>query len=542
MPELNLQKERLLKALLEISREFVSTVDLDELLHRILQVSRDVFGFENAIIRLLDTEREVLLTAASYGYAADAVDYEIALGEGVMGTVAKTAEALIVGDLNTTDYVRGISNARSELAVPMLVKERLIGVFNVESPRPDAFAASDIEPLMALAGQAAVAIENARLYSDLRKAAEDNRSLNQLNLRILESAGLGIYTLDQDLRITSWNRQMELNSGINRKEMIGQNLLHKFPALRKEGFDQTLLHVLQLGTPEKLRLAHRNLKGELRFQKRRLSPLREGEETTGVLVIVEDITEFRRLLDQTIQSEKLVDVGRLATGIAHEINNPLSVITYAVQLLQRETDMGQEPAELLARIAGETERLKVLTGGLTSFSRREETHLKPVDLNRVIKDVLLLVHYELSNKQIEVTESLATLPLIQADANKLKQVFFNLLINAVQALPRGGKVNIASGIELKGSVFALVSDNGPGIEAKMREQIFEPFFTTKKDGEGTGLGLYLCRKILTEHQGALILEEGPEGGAAFRLRLPPVEEQNGSEARPNKTNINLETI
>ena len=519
MPEMDPQKERLLKALIEIGREFVTTVDLDELLHRILQASRDVFGFENAIIRLLDPERKVLITAASYGYASEAADYEIALGEGVMGTVARTAEPLVVGDLATTDYVQGISGARSELAVPLLVKDRLIGVFNVESPLPEAFTSSDIEPLMTLAGQAAVAIENARLYSDLRKASEHNRNLNQLNQQIVESAGLGIYSLDQQLCVTSWNRQMELNSGVCRAEIIGLPLFDKFPALRKEGFIQAVEHVLELGTPGKLRLAHRNLKGEIRFQKRRLSPLKEGDRTCGVLVIVEDITEFRRLLDQTIQSEKLVDVGRLATGIAHEINNPLSVISYAVQLLQREQFIGDEPTELLARIAAETERLKVLTGGLTSFSRREETHLKPVDLNQVIRDVLLLVQYELSHKQIEVVENLAALPLVQADANKLKQVFFNLLINAAQALPRGGRIMISSGRE-NTSVFALVSDNGPGIDLKKREQIFEPFFTTKKDGEGTGLGLYLCRNILTDHQGSLDLDESRETGAAFRLRLP----------------------
>ena len=526
MLEVNSQKERLLQALIEIGREFVSTTDLDELLHRILQVSRDVFGFENAIIRLLDAERGVLVTAAAYGYEAAAADYEITLGEGVMGAVAKTATPLVIGDLNTTNYVQGISEARSELAVPMLVKERLIGVFNVESPLPDAFVASDIEPLMTLAGQAAVAIENARLYSDLRKVTEDNHSLNQLNQRILESAGLGIYTLDQELRVTSWNKQMELNSGVNREKIIGDLLLQRFPSLRKEGFDQALLHVLQLGTPEKLRLAHRNLKGELRFQKRRLSPLRDNDQTTGVLVIVEDITEFRRLLDQTIQSEKLVDLGRLAAGIAHEINNPLSVISYAAQLLQRETVVGPESAELLARIAGETERLKVLTGGLTSFSRRDETRLKPVDLNRIIQEVLLLVKYELSRKQIDIVESLATLPLVAADANKLKQVFFNLLINATQALPRQGRIRVATGLDIDGRPFALVGDNGPGIAPELRDKVLEPFFTTKNSGEGTGLGLYLCRNIMLEHHGTLTLAESAEGGAEFRLSLP-LPELNG---------------
>ena len=520
MLEMNPQKERLLQALIDIGREFVSTIDLDELLSRILQVSRDVFGFENAIIRLLDAERGVLITAAFYGYEAAAADYEIALGEGVMGTVAKTSEPLVVADVAAADYVLGISGARSELAVPMLIKDRLIGVFNVESPLPDAFTPADIEPLMTLASQAAVAIENARLYADLRRVSENNRNLNQFNQRILESAGLGIYTLDQNLHVTSWNRQMEQTSGLCREEMIGQSLFEKFPALRREGFYEAVLHTLEVGTSGQLRLAHRNLKGEIRFQKRRLAPLREGDETTGVLVIVEDITAFRRLLDQTIHSEKLVDVGRLAAGIAHEVNNPLGVISYAVELLQRETTLSSEGAELLVRIAGETERLKVLTGGLTSFSRREEIQLLPIDLNQTIKDILLLVHYELSRKQLELTEDFRLMVPVCGDANRLKQVFFNLLINAIRALPHGGRITIATGIDSEKEAFASIGDNGPGVPVELREKIFEPFFTTQQDGEGTGLGLYLCRKILTEHRGSLTLEDQAEGGALFRLRLP----------------------
>jgi PAS domain S-box-containing protein len=313
---------------------------------------------------------------------------------------------------------------------------------------------------------------------------------------------------------------MEQTSGVGAAEIIGQSLFQRFPALHEEGFDQAVLHVLELGTPEKMRLSHRNLKGELRFQKRRLSPLREGHETTGVLVIVEDITEFRRLLDQTIQSEKLVDIGRLAAGIAHEVNNPLAVISYAVQLLQRETEIGPETQDLLARIAAETDRLQVLTGGLTSFTRREDVLLRAVDLNQIIKDVLLMVHYEFSRKQIKVEENFAKLPTLRADANRLKQVFFNLLINAAQVLPRGGRVQVFSGIDAEGNAFAGIADNGPGVPLELREQIFEPFFTTKQAGEGTGLGLYLCRNILSQHQGGLVLEESPEGGALFRLWLP----------------------
>lgn len=517
----NNQREKLLQALLEIGREFSSTIDLEELLNRILQVSRDIFGFDNAIIRLLEPADGVLVTAASYGYEEAAANVRIPIGEGVMGSVAQTEKPLLVDDLTAqNDYIPGINDARSELAVPLLVKDRLIGVYNVESTRPHAFSSADIPPLMILAGQAAVAIENARLYRDLRLVSEDNRSLHQLNQRIVESAGLGIYTVDTDLVITSWNSQMEKFAGLSRKEVVGQKLFKRFPTLREEGFEDAVRQVLRDGSPGKLRLAHRNVLGELRFQKRRLAPLRDGDELSGVLIIVEDITEFRRLLDQTVQSEKLVEVGRLASGIAHEINNPLAVIAYAVQLLQREDSSLEERGELLERISSETERLKTLTGGLLSFSRRGETRLRCVDLNKVIKEVLLLIRYELDKHVIQVHENYAPIPLVQADSNKLKQVFINLFLNSAHALKGKGRIDILTRRTSDGGVEAVVSDDGPGVPFDLRDKVFEPFFTTKREGEGTGLGLYLCRSIINEFRGELSLRDSSVG-ATFSISFPP---------------------
>lgn len=302
--------------------------------------------------------------------------------------------------------------------------------------------------------------------------------------------------------------------------VLGKKLLRLFPHLREEGFEEALLQVVDGGAPGKLRLAHRNLKGELRFQKRRLAPLKDGDEVTGVLVMVEDITEFRRLLDQTIQSEKLAEVGRLSAGIAHEVNNPLAVISYATQLLQREEAVNSEQQELLGRISGEVERLKTLTGGLLSFSRAGETHLRPTGLNEVLQDVLLLVRYELIKKNIQLVEEFNDLPVIMADGNKLKQVFINLIMNASQAMGSEGILKIKTLRSASGAVQVVISDNGPGIPEAIQKQIFEPFFTTKQEGEGTGLGLYLSRNIIAEHDADFELESAPGEGATFRITFP----------------------
>ncbi len=514
------QSEKLLKALLDIGQELVSTVDLDELLNRILRISREVFHFENAIIRLFDPQRRVLVTAAAYGYPEATTRHDIPIGRGVMGRVAASGQPLLVSDVAVLpDYLEGIRDARSELAVPLVARDKVIGVFNVESPRPNAFSDTDIPPLMTLAAQAAIAIENARLYSNLRQVSSRFRELHQFNSRILKSVNLGIYTVDDQLTITSWNRRMEEMSGVDEGQALGRRLFELFPNLEGEGFGERIRRVLERGTAEKLRLTHRNFKGQLRIQKRRLAPLKDGERTTGVVVIVEDITEFKRLLEQTIQTEKLAEVGRLSAGIAHEVNNPLAVISYAAQLLGREDALPEFQRELVERIEKEAERLKTLTGGLLSFSRSPGTVRRLVDLNEVLRDVLRLVRYEFSRNTIELVEDYQPLPVIQADPNKLKQVFINLLMNAAQALAEGGRVTVATAPVAGAEVEVTIADTGPGIPPEVREQIFEPFFTTKKDGEGTGLGLYICRNLVLEHAGRLLLETSPKG-TTFRVVLP----------------------
>jgi PAS domain S-box-containing protein len=520
-PRSNGQHEKLLKALIDIGQELASTVELEELLHRILRISREVFHFENAIIRLLDAGRGVLATAASYGYPEEVTRPEIRLGQGVMGKVAQSGRPVLVSDVaQMPDYVPGISGARSELAVPLVAREKVIGVFNVESPEPDAFREEDIAPLMTMAGQAAIAIENARLYENLRAVSASYQELSQFNSRILRSVNLGIYTVDAQLRITSWNRKMGELSGVDEPEALGQDLFRLFPVLEEEGFAERLRRVLQRGAAEKVRLAHRNLRGELRFQKRRLAPLKDGDRTTGVVVIVEDITEFKRLLDQTIQSEKLAEVGRLSAGIAHEVNNPLSVISYAAQLLLREESLPPSERELAERIDSEVDRLKALTGSLLSFSRSKGTVKRETDLNEVLHDVLRLVRYELTRHGIWLQEEYAELPAIQADPNKLKQVFINLIMNATHAMSGGGTLGIRTAAVAGGEVEAAIADTGPGIPEEVREQIFEPFFSTKKEGEGTGLGLYICRNIIAEHEGRLLLETAVGQGTCFRVVLP----------------------
>jgi PAS domain S-box-containing protein len=373
---------------------------------------------------------------------------------------------------------------------------------------------------MILGRQAAVAIENAKLYDRLRKMTDGYRQLHQLNDRILKSVSLGVYTVDATLVITSWNQRMVEMSGVSSETAIGSKLVTLFPNLIKEGVVDRLSQVLQSGTKAKLRLLHRQLDGTNRFQKRRLAPLFDGEEIVGVVVIVEDITEFKRLLDQTIQSEKLAEVGRLTAGIAHEINNPLAMVAYATELLKREKPLSSFQEEMLEKIEMEVERLKNLTGGLLSFSSSRDTQNRIVNLNDLILEVLKLLRFELQRKSIEFVTEFGEIPVLRVDPNKIKQVIINLVMNAAHAMQGQGKITVTTGMNESGMLELQVKDSGPGIPTEIQEEVFAPFFTTKPEGEGTGLGLYICQNIIREHGGTMTLESQPGEGTVFCISFP----------------------
>jgi PAS domain S-box-containing protein len=309
-------------------------------------------------------------------------------------------------------------------------------------------------------------------------------------------------------------------SGVTVERAVGAKLQELFPNLIAEGVIERVNQVLQSGKKAKLRLLHRQLDGTNRFQKRRLAPLHDGEDVTGVVIIVEDITEFKRLLDQTVQSEKLAEVGRLSAGIAHEINNPLAMVAYATELLKREKPLSAFQEEMLEKIEVEVERLKNLTGGLLSFSSNRETQSRVVNLTDLIAEVLKLLRFELQRKSIQLDTDFGETPVISADPNKLKQVIINLVMNSVHAMQGQGRIVLTTRVNSDGMLELLVRDDGPGIAPELMGQVFEPFFTTKVEGEGTGLGLYICQNIIREHGGTITVESQPGEGTSFIISLP----------------------
>lgn len=233
--------------------------------------------------------------------------------------------------------------------------------------------------------------------------------------------------------------------------------------------------------------------------------------------------EQRERLDRLHRAERLAAVGQLAAGVAHEIRNPLTAIRSTVQYLQHSFPAGEPRRELVAELLGEVDRINSTVGGLLSLSRAGELRPVPFDLCEPLRGVVALLAARAEEQGVTIAASLPPEPLaVRGDPGQLKQVFLNLVLNAVQAIPGGGEVRVEAGEgPAPGWAQVKILDDGPGIpEAELR-RIFDPFYTTKS--EGTGLGLAICHGIVEQHQGEIQIESVEGTGTTVTVRLPAAE-------------------
>jgi PAS domain S-box-containing protein len=255
----------------------------------------------------------------------------------------------------------------------------------------------------------------------------------------------------------------------------------------------------------------------------------KGED--AIVTSVYDLTEKRIVQEEMArqrealhQSEKLAALGELLASVAHELNNPLSVVV-GQALLLKETANDQTIADRAAKIGGAADRCSRIVRTFLAMARQQPMERRPVDLNRVVELAMEVTGYSLRAADIDVRLSLSReLPTVWGDADQLNQVLTNLVLNAQKALeeskaPRRIKI-ITSYREQTREVVLKIKDNGPGIPEPIRSRIFEPFFTTRQVGSGTGIGLAFCHRIITTHGGSITVENGIDGGASFVIRLP----------------------
>jgi PAS domain S-box-containing protein len=258
----------------------------------------------------------------------------------------------------------------------------------------------------------------------------------------------------------------------------------------------------------------------------------------GTLSSGEDITLRKQTEEELIRSEKLVSLGQLAASVAHEVNNPLAgIMVYIKLLLKRYKErkiQNENTKKQLLKIEKELERTTRIIRNLLDFARQSEPNIRPVNINKVLEAALLLVEHQINLENIKlVRKSEARLPLVLADFDKIQQVFVNIIMNAIQAMPDGGNLTISTSVakgvrigeSLKDTVRIDIKDTGVGISKENMSKLFTPFFTTKEKGKGVGLGLPVVHGIIEQHKGKIKVASESNVGTTFTIYLEVMDEK-----------------
>ena len=519
-------------------RELSSEIHLDPLLEKLL----------DRLARTLPAERVAIFLEDDTGHASGATDpaaglFHLTRAQGIprqhLGTRIglKTLrevrhlyiESGILAGLLAADDQRHLEGLGLSYLIPCRVQDRTIALLAIGRTADGRLLSSeDLELLETLTDYIAIALENARLYLRLEQEAEQVARLKDFSENILESTSVGLVALDPEGDIESWNSSMERITGRLRDEALGQRLAAVFP--------QGLVEALEARKDDaRLSSIYRfyltRADGQRRVTNIALAPLvsKQGQ-SIGRLLIFDDITDRVQLEDQLLQAEKLSSIGLLAAGVAHEVNTPLAVISNYAQMLAKQTPAGDQRAALVEKIVKQTFRASEIISNLLNFSRTGPAEFSRVDLNRTLTDTLALADPHLQSSHVRIETTLEEeLPTIHGDAGKLQQVFLNLIFNARDAMPHGGRLRLRTARQ-NSRVQVEIADSGVGIAPENLSKIYEPFFTTKATGRGTGLGLAVTYGIVQEHNGSIQVSSRVGEGTTFLLEFPVLVSQSGMPA------------
>ncbi len=357
------------------------------------------------------------------------------------------------------------------------------------------------------------------------------RQLDQIRLRrseqkyryIINHAGEAILLLDSESRVLEWNKAAETLFGEPRRAVLGKpfrdvHLCYGVEIERAMADTRRLQRSLNFEFP----FPRRGRPGgqiSLTISAISATPAPGADEDYSYVILARDITSEKQFESKMSETEKLAGIGQLAAGIAHQLNTPLGSILLSAQMLEESVD-DEDQEEDVRRIIRQTEQCRTIIKGLLNFARTSGKERVQLNLAEVVRETVYLMEKNIKLAGVTVNIQEKTDPFVIGNRNELDQVFFNLLANSLDAMPKGGAVDVVISEGSPGEVLVEFADEGEGIPEDRKDQVFMPFYTTKEYGKGTGLGLSIVARIVHEHGGRIEMESQAGMGTRFYLSLP----------------------
>ncbi|MGB8953343.1 MAG: ATP-binding protein [Candidatus Aminicenantales bacterium] len=509
------------RTLLSISKELSRERNLQNLSQSLLELIANALSLQN-IALLLPLENETnAFSILSYKGESSSLPAKILFDPQLYQSLQEKDSLSLYSLGDKKEFHKKFENL-SALSfnhfLPLKVEAKLIGCLAMSNKIDSSFFTSeDWELLTTISSPVALALENAYLYSQASIRTMELERLKDYSENIIESLTVGVAVLDQKGRIIGWNRVLEEAFAKKKFNVLGLNLIDVlgpedfsslFPSDTQQ--DYHLLSEIPLELPS----------GEKRIFDVAKTPLLDNHlNPYGTIIVFEDITEKIQLQQQLMTSEKLASIGLLSAGVAHEINTPLTGISSYVQMLQKKiTDT--HFAQILEKIETQTERVSRIINNLLNFARNpSDFSFHRVNLNENLQEIISLIDYKLKAINIRMELNLNPVKPIWAQGERLQQVFINIILNAIDAMPDGGTLRIDLQ-ESDSEAVIRIADTGTGIKEQHLLHIFDPFFTTKGIGKGTGLGLSISYAIVKEHEGRINVESEMGKGSCFIIAIP----------------------
>lgn len=558
-----------INALLEISKAIASGLYLEDVLRLIVTVTANVMDSKICSLWILDErDKKLKLKATQSISEAYLKERSLALGEGVVGYVALHNKPMAILNVLQDPLYKEKDLARREglvsmLSVPMCIKEKVIGVINCYTSYPRAFSKAEEEMLLTVANQAAICIEN----SGLMETLDIDEILRLVLEGVIKNTGFDrarLYLINEKRNVLECKMAVGVDvdkiKGIElplapEVSVVSRSVLDKKPyvipdatndprvnPVLKERFDLHSLVVIPLLAKEKAlgAIAADHIEPGKKLTQETLDSVMTFAQQAGLAIqnasMYQELKQFSQRMEeklqkmmsdlrkaeaQLIRSEKLAALGQLAAGIAHEIRNPLTSINILIHSLMERLPAENSQRQDLKVIEEEIQRINEIVDQFLRFAKPASPFLEKTEALSILEELLQLLRPQMERQKILVQKDFQALPMVLLDREQMKQALLNLLLNAVQVMPSGGKLTLSGQNTEDGQWIQIsIRDTGMGIPDENLDKLFDPFFSTKEGG--IGLGLSITHRIIDQHHGKIEVESSPGKGTVFTVWLPIV--------------------